>query len=121
MNREIEFRGYSWEKVWVFGYMYKIEIDGNTFAWIVNKEGHISVNPKTTSQFTGMTDKNGVKIWEGDLLDFDPKEWGGEFTPEVITMEKLIGKWEYCGNLSDVSQFRTVIGNIHQHKHLLDK
>ena len=65
-------------------------------------------------QFTGLKDKNGKEIFEGDILDFDEREWGGKFEPEVIQMENLIGDWNYCGSLSDVTEWRCVIGNIYE-------
>lgn len=85
------------------------------------KEGQFVYEHKDVVQmlFTGLKDKNNNKIFEGDVLDFDESEWGGQFNPEAIEMNKLIGKFEYCGTLSDVSQFRKVIGNIYENPELL--
>jgi len=77
--------------------------------------------PIPLMQYTGLKDKNGVEIYEGDILDFDEVEWGGKFEPEVITIEKIIGDFELCGGLQDIKEWRQVIGNIHENPELLEK
>ena len=67
------------------------------------------VNPSTIGQYTGLTDKNGKKIFEGDIIKWDAREWGSEFS-EVV-------EWDYelfHIRISDWKEWCEVIGNIHE-------
>ena len=74
-------------------------------------------------QFTGLTDKNGKDIYEGDLIT------NGSGRIGRVLWHDISGSWDSEAQNSDGScvGFHTyhwkdcieVIGNIHQHSHLL--
>jgi len=119
--REIKFR--AWDESRMKG------LKKNDFFSIRN-DGYTSIslpssNEPKLMQYTGLTDKNGVEIYEGDIVKF---KWLGEYTGVI--------KYEDCGfglsyNANDeqmnVAMRRfyfdknaEVIGNIHENPELLE-
>lgn len=96
--------------------------------------GGIDVDYKTVCQFTGLTDKNGKKIFEGDIVLFED-ECAGNYEYHDCT-EKRCGVIDYdCGQFFLTNRIAVemedliydneldgeVIGNIHDNPELLTK
>ena len=89
------------------------------------------VDPETVGQYTGLQDKNGVKIFEGDIVQFLPTQNLKPYRVQLKDIAKVtckIGCWllvfgdnggdEY---LYDWHTDIEVIGNIHDNPELVER
>ncbi|MGM9763551.1 MAG: YopX family protein [Candidatus Cryptobacteroides sp.] len=79
------------------------------------------VNPETVGQYTGLTDKNGVKIFEGDILSI-PSYNGGKHKSTVYFAG---GKFAVDGSNYSFKDIKPrtseVIGNIYDNPKLVEQ
>lgn len=126
--RTIKFRGKAIDgKEWLYGDLVS-SADKKRFAILVNnKESYdeCEVSPETVGQFTGLMDKNGAEIYEGDILKWSNgriyvvKFWEGMFYASIEECnEDILGgfplhaltdyedrKCEIVGNIFDNPEF----------------
>lgn len=122
--REIKFRGYSENGSWTYMKLKGDRWDISTFPL---KKGTI-LNPQEWQQFTGLLDRNGKEIYEGDIVQYK----GSRKTriAEIVFWEdklkfckRIIGRQSYSGlrNPNNLKPSIEVIGNIYETPELLSK
>lgn len=129
--REILFRAKHYRtKQWVYGIPFKNPLRRSEDAYypqiipeahgVHNTVNSCSIIEETIGQFTGLTDKNGVKIFEGDIVYVPDEEEAG-----VVAWDDESARFtiELTGLLIDFDNYSAiyteVIGNIYDNPELV--
>ena len=133
--RNIIFRGRSIahhgkKEEWVYGFYSNYKgVNGRTHYISDDNGRSVAVQPETVGQYTGLTDKNGKRIYEGDILKvyyygkskifgvvkfgetrffIDDNFMGGDIKAKA-PMSDMFSKYDF-----------EVVGNIHDNPELLN-
>lgn len=136
MNREILFKAKridSYKGDWVQGYLVRYGFTGQEKYYIVPDYASdlygIAIDPRTICQYTGLTDKNGNKIWENDIVGYldtystDNGYAEADCIGQVVWDNETLS-FQVTERLSaesyEVLEECAVIGNIFDNKELLE-
>ena len=125
--REILFRGKRVSNgEWVYGNYAFTDTNYEQHFIFQNETFANKVTPETVGQYTGLTDKNGTKIFEGDVLK-NVMRWCDEERNGVVTFKD--GAFGFIWYRGEVEMFHAfvsvvnieyeVIGNINDNPELL--
>ena len=147
MSREIKFRAWNFleEKMEYMDANWSLELDpkGNNFMIRRgNTRDEWFGNEIELMQYTGLKDKNGKEIYEGDIVEYKDEgritdsgsyevgwdEGGAAFGIRgILTHDDLIGVEGisdefFCSNVAaEVLESSTLLGNIYEHPELLNE
>ena len=130
--RTINFRGktlYGEEEEWLYGDLVR-SYDMKRCAILVNDKSsyeECEVNPCTVGQFTGLYDKNGKEIYEGDILRWDVNnrlygvtfEFGLFYASVEECDEVMLGGFPLHRLTVSEDGECVIVGNIHDNPELL--
>lgn len=127
--RTIKFRAISEcrGEHWVYGDLRHYNRNPHTEKWTIHDPAtgiETDIDPNTVGQFTGLHDKNGTEIYEGDICKHirgKVRSIDGRWIENVAFLEVKYKQGEFSiANYSLCMENFEVIGNVHDNPELLE-
>lgn len=122
MQRTIKFRGKRLDNgEWVYGGITR-PFNGGSVAILVSENGEhyfYEVDPTTVGEYTTLRDKNGVEIYEGNIVSAPFDEWSVPVVFRSARYELDGPSYVNQSNFQENPHVYRVIGNIYENPELL--
>ncbi len=129
--RKIKFRGKTLDGRWIYGDLWhrpyaKDCVTIVSFMEDTGTTGGLEVIPETVGQYTGLKDKNGTEIYEGDILgktfhwDLFVRFQNGKFMLYDTNLVRRNNDYTY-DLYRNVVEGYCVIGNIFENPELIER
>ena len=124
--REILFRGKAvkddeYKKgSWIYGSLFINSVDDEVYIFDCGTNDKVLVNPETVGQCTGLKDRYGNDIYEGDVVEEDGYKKVGEIIWDKIGGMFVIKLKDFCITSSGINKCKK-IGNIWDNYSFIEK
>lgn len=122
---------------WLYGDLFHTRRRNVVECCIHSNKYCFQVDKTTVGQYTDLKDKNGKRIFEGDILTIARKTdgMGTYYVPTLASPVKVVVKWDFCGwmweTLCEDKRYLhfpdawchfecEIVGNIHDNPELLE-